>query len=90
MPLSLGQLEQLWGEPATGPLAPEQAAQELTAISTDSRQLAVGCLFVPLVGERFDGHRFLDQAIAAGLGAVVASPVQLAGPGAGDAGGGLG
>lgn len=85
MPLSLGQLEQLWGEPATGPLAPEQAAQELTAISTDSRQLAVGGLFVPLVGERFDGHRFLDQAIAAGSGAVVASPVRLAGPGAGDA-----
>ena len=85
MPLSLGQLEQLWGEPATGPLAPEQAAQEITAISTDSRQLAVGGLFVPLVGERFDGHRFLDQAIAAGSGAVVASPVRLAGPGAGAA-----
>ena len=85
MPLSLGQLEQLWGEPATGPLAPEQAAQEITAISTDSRQLAVGGLFVPLVGERFDGLRVLDQAIAAGSGAVVASPVRLAGPGAGAA-----
>jgi UDP-N-acetylmuramoyl-tripeptide--D-alanyl-D-alanine ligase len=66
MPLSLGQLEQLWGEPATGPLAPGQAAQELTAISTDRRQLAGGGLFVPLVGERFDGHRFLDQAIGTG------------------------
>ena len=84
MPLSLGQLEQLWGEPATGPLAPGQGAQELTAISTDSRQLEVGGLFVPLVGERFDGHRFLDQAIAAGSGAVVASRLRLAGPGAGD------
>ncbi len=84
MPLSLGQLEQLWGEPATGPLAPDQAAQEITAISTDSRQLEVGGLFVPLVGERFDGHRFLDQAIAAGSGAVVASQLRLAGPGAGD------
>ena len=85
MPLSLGQLEQLWGEPATGPLAPGQGAQELPAISTDSRHLAVGGLFVPLVGERFDGHRFLDQAIAAGSGAVVASRLRLAGPGAGDA-----
>ena len=84
MSLSLGQLEQLWGEPATGPLAPGQAAQELTAISTDSRRLAGGGLFVPLVGERFDGHRFLDQAIAAGSGAVVASPVRLSDPGAGD------
>ncbi len=85
MPLSLGQLEQLWGEPATGPLAPEQAAQEITAISTDSRQLEVGGLFVPLVGERFDGHRFLDQAIVAGSGALVASPLRLAGPGDGAA-----
>jgi len=85
MPLSLGQLEQLWGGPATGPLAPEQGAQQLTAISTDSRHLEVGGLFVPLVGERFDGHRFLDQAIAAGSRAVVASRLRLAGPGAGDA-----
>lgn len=85
MPLALGQLEQLWGEPATGPLAPEQAAQELRAISTDSRQLVVGGLFVPLVGERFDGHRFLEQAIAAGSGAVVASGLRLAEPGAGAA-----
>ena len=85
MPLSLGQLEQLWGEPATGPLAPDRGGEELPAISTDSRHLAQGGLFVPLVGERFDGHRFLDQAIAAGSGAVVASPLRLAGPGAGDA-----
>lgn len=85
MPLALGQLEQLWGEPATGPLAPEQAAQELRAISTDSRQLIAGGLFVPLVGERFDGHRFLEQAIAAGSGAVVASGLRLAEPGAGAA-----
>ena len=85
MPLSLGQLEQLWGEPATGPLAPDRGGEELPAISTDSRHLAQGDLFLPLVGERFDGHRFLDQAIAAGSGAVVASPLRLAGPGAGDA-----
>ena len=85
MQLSLGQLEQLWGEPASGPLALEQGAQEITAISTDSRKLAVGGLFVPLVGERFDGHRFLNQSIAAGSGAVVASPLRLAGPGAGAA-----
>ncbi len=85
MPLSLGQLEQLWGEPATGPLASEQGAQKFTAISTDSRHLEVGGLFVPLVGERFDGHRFLDQAIAAGSGAVVASPVRFSEPWAGDA-----
>jgi UDP-N-acetylmuramoyl-tripeptide--D-alanyl-D-alanine ligase len=40
-------------------------------ICTDSRQLAAGQLFVPLVGERFDGHRFLDQAAALGAQAAL-------------------
>ena len=80
MPLSLAQLEQLWGDPATGPLDPLLDVPAISAISTDSRQLSVGGLFVPLVGERFDGHRFLDQAIAAGSAAVVATPLLLAEP----------
>jgi UDP-N-acetylmuramoyl-tripeptide--D-alanyl-D-alanine ligase len=42
------------------------------AISTDSRALAPGTLFVALAGERFDGHDYLDAAAAAGAtGAVV-------------------
>ena len=32
------------------------------SVSTDSRTLARGALFVALKGERFDGHRFLDTA----------------------------
>ncbi len=31
-----------------------------SAVSTDSRTLPRGALFVALRGERFDGHRFLD------------------------------
>ncbi len=43
-----------------------------SGISTDTRTLAPGALFVALEGERFDGHRFLDAARAAGAtGAVV-------------------
>lgn len=43
-----------------------------SGISTDTRTLAPGTLFVALVGEHFDGHRFLDAALAAGAtGAVV-------------------
>jgi UDP-N-acetylmuramoyl-tripeptide--D-alanyl-D-alanine ligase len=45
---------------------------DFTAISTDSRALAPGTLFVALAGERFDGHDYLDAAAASGAtGAVV-------------------
>jgi UDP-N-acetylmuramoyl-tripeptide--D-alanyl-D-alanine ligase len=41
-------------------------------VSTDSRTLRPGALFVALSGERFDGHAFLNQAAQAGArGAVV-------------------
>ena len=40
-------------------------------ICTDSRQLGAGQLFVPLVGERFDGHTFLAQAAALGAQAAL-------------------
>jgi UDP-N-acetylmuramoyl-tripeptide--D-alanyl-D-alanine ligase len=37
-----------------------------TGVSTDTRSLRPGDLFVALRGERFDGHGFLEQAKAAG------------------------
>ena len=43
-----------------------------TGISTDTRAITPGSLFVALQGERFDAHAFLPQAAGAGaLGAVV-------------------
>ena len=79
MALHLGQLQQLWGPPLTGPLTPGQASTKLEpqAICTDSRQLAAGQLFVPLVGERFDGHAFLPAALKAGAVALLAQAEQL-------------
>ena len=77
MPLSLAALQHLWGEPATGVLAAEQRSTTLTAISTDSRRLSPGGLFVPLVGETFDGHQFLEQAVGAGCLAVLAERERL-------------
>lgn len=42
------------------------------SVSTDSRRLARGQLFVALSGPNFDGHRFVDDAVAAGAtGALV-------------------
>lgn len=38
----------------------------ITGVTTDSRQAAAGQLFVPLVGEQFDGHEYLEQAVQNG------------------------
>ena len=42
-----------------------------SGVSTDSRALARGELFVALRGERFDGHAFVPQAARAGAAGVV-------------------
>ena len=38
----------------------------ISAVSTDSRNITPGCLFLPWVGEQFDGHNFIDAALDAG------------------------
>jgi UDP-N-acetylmuramoyl-tripeptide--D-alanyl-D-alanine ligase len=76
MPLDLQQLQRLWGEPLT-PWPPGVTGAALT-VSTDSRDLPCGALFVPLVGERFDGHAFLGQALASGCRALLAQRDRLA------------
>ncbi|CAK6692571.1 UDP-N-acetylmuramoyl-tripeptide--D-alanyl-D-alanine ligase [Cyanobium usitatum str. Tous] len=80
MSLRLAQLQELWGPPATGPMTVDQAAQKLApqAICTDSRQLRGGDLFLPLIGERFDGHGFLAGALEAGAAALLAQAGHLA------------
>ncbi len=52
-----------------------------TSVSTDTRTLQPGALYVALQGERFDGHEFVAEAIAKGaVAAMVARPVQAAVP----------
>ena len=41
----------------------------LTAVTTDSRKVSAGQLFIPLAGERFDGHDYLDDALNGGASA---------------------
>ena len=45
---------------------PPEDAPAVTAVCTDSRKLTPGCLFLPWVGEKFDGHAFIDAALDAG------------------------
>jgi UDP-N-acetylmuramoyl-tripeptide--D-alanyl-D-alanine ligase len=67
-PLLLRQIAEF----AQGSLAAGAADQLVSKISTDSRTLRPGDLFVPLRGENFDGHRFIEQASERGaVGAMV-------------------
>ena len=47
-------------------------ARACEGISTDTRTLRPGDVFVALRGERFDGHAFIAHAVRSGCGAVVA------------------
>lgn len=48
-------------------------ATRFAGVSTDTRTLAAGALFIALSGDRFDAHEFVGQAVAAGATGVVVS-----------------
>jgi len=55
---------------------------EYAGVSTDSRSVGKGALYIALLGESFDGHDFVVDALAKGAaGAVVSRPVETS-PGA--------
>ena len=58
---------------ATGGEIVGNDAGEVTGVSTDSRMVAAGELFVPLVGERFDGHDYIEAALARGVRVFIAA-----------------
>ena len=40
--------------------------QVIACVDTDSRKISQGSLFIPLVGERFDGHAYINAALERG------------------------
>jgi len=60
--------------------------QPVTSVSTDSRSLTTGDLFVALRGERFDGHQFVEQALSRGACAAVVDREYVASAGSTDGG----
>jgi UDP-N-acetylmuramyl pentapeptide synthase len=58
-------------EATGGQLLVQGGEQSFSKISTDSRTLDRGDLFVALKGEQFDGHQFLEQAVSRGAAGVV-------------------
>lgn len=66
-PLSLKSLQQEFSWQLIG------VNRSFVSISTDSRTLQPGDLYVALVGDNFDGHDFIDAAIEQGACAVLSS-----------------
>lgn len=66
----------------------EIAAAEITEVSTDSRKVGAGTLFVALKGERFDGHDFIREVLDKGVGGGSGICAGRNRPGTGDCGGG--
>jgi len=65
-----------------GRVAPGEAGGVVPAgVSTDSRAIGAGELFVALRGEAFDGHDFLDAAAGRGAAAAVVSRLPAKVPG---------
>lgn len=46
-----------------GILAAGDGEHPITGISIDSRTVKEGDLFIPIIGERMDGHRFIPEAL---------------------------
>jgi UDP-N-acetylmuramoyl-tripeptide--D-alanyl-D-alanine ligase len=44
---------------------------EINSISTNSREIGKNCLFIPLKGEKFDGHRFIETAVQNGAACIL-------------------
>ena len=47
-------------------LNPGAEPAPVTAVCTDSRKIAPNSLFLPITGEKFDGHDFIGKALDAG------------------------
>ena len=73
MTVRLRHLNQLWGPPLGNKSCDFDSF--LGRVSTDTRTMLKGDFFVPLVGEKYDGHNFLDVVLTLGAQGFVASRV---------------
>lgn len=49
-----------------GTLLQGEGSALITGVTTDSRAVSAGQLFIPLTGERFDGHAYIGSALSPG------------------------
>lgn len=55
------------------PTPPAELCHVFGTVTTDSRKIQPGCLFVALKGDSFDGHDFIAAAVAGGAGGILCS-----------------
>jgi len=53
----------------------ENCNKVITSVSTDTRFIEAGALFIALKGDRFDAHQFLDQAASAGASVLLVEQI---------------
>ena len=64
--ITLGQLLEAVGGELLGEFADRDAP--IDRVDTDSRSMHPGALFIPLTGDRFDGHAYINAALEGGAG----------------------
>lgn len=62
--LTLENITRICGGTYYGPA--DKMYTEVSSIVTDSRKTSEGCLFVPIVGEKVDAHKFIPQVMEKG------------------------
>src|SRR3954464_14189757 len=55
-----------------------RGTEQVTRISTDTRNLTKGSCFVALKGDSFDGHNFLEKAVENGARSLIVSDARRA------------
>ena len=63
-PITLREILEATGGTLLGPVQDLEIAVQ--SVDTDSRAMTQGALFVPLVGDRFDGHAYIGKALESG------------------------
>lgn len=64
-------------EPGWARPAHDMPAWYADGVSTDSRSVRPSELFIPLTGERFDGHEYIGMALTAGAAGVLTARAEL-------------
>ena len=60
-------------EAVDGQLLAGAADEKITSVSTNSKEIKQGALFVPIIGERVDAHKFIPMALEQGAVATFTS-----------------